>query len=96
MGDLEGGQFTGQEPTALRREPSTLVVVRVGSVGSTDEPSLPWVVRDGTGMPIEPVGLQNPGLVSDLQVSQRDHAVVGQCGCHGVVAVVQPDAQHPR
>jgi hypothetical protein len=38
------------------------------------------------------VRLQNPGSVSDLQVSQRDHAVVGQAGCPWCGVVVQPDA----
>jgi integrase len=55
MGDVEAGQFSDREAGALRRELSSFAVARVGSVGPTDEPSLPWVVRDGTGVPIEPV-----------------------------------------
>lgn len=37
------------------RQLSGLVVARVGRVESTDDRSLPWVVRDGAGVPIEPV-----------------------------------------
>jgi integrase len=32
-----------------------LVVARVGSVVATSDPTLPWVVRDGAGAPVQPV-----------------------------------------
>ncbi len=44
-----------QVPGTPRRELSTLAVARAGRVEPTDDPTLPWVVRDGAGVPVKPV-----------------------------------------
>ncbi|MFD6065220.1 tyrosine-type recombinase/integrase [Rhodococcus wratislaviensis] len=44
-----------EEQEMVRRDPSGIVVARTGEVTPTDDPMLPWVVRDGVGKSIEPV-----------------------------------------
>lgn len=44
-----------QQQEVPRRDVSGIVVARAGRVTATTDPTLPWVVRDGAGMPVEPV-----------------------------------------